>query len=133
MREDLKRARNKSGIIWIVIMKHVYIETFGCQMNKADTEHMLGLLDEIDYKYTEKIDDADLVLFNTCTIRETANHRFYSQLGIIGKMKRKGGVSPPLIAVGGCVAQDKRDWLRSNFPYVDIVLVQTMFTNSLSL
>ena len=57
-------------------------------MNKADSEHMLGLLDEIDYKLTENIDNADLVLFNTCTIREAANHRFYSQLGIVGKKKR---------------------------------------------
>lgn len=103
-------------------MKHVYIETFGCQMNKADSEHMLGLLDEIDYKLTEDPNDANLVIFNTCTIREAANHRFYSQLGIAGKRKRKGEVtSPLLIAVGGCVAQDKKNWLMKNFPYVDII------------
>ena len=101
-------------------MKHVYIETFGCQMNKADTEHMLGLLDEIDYKPIEKMDEADLVLFNTCTIRETANHRFYSQLGKTGKLKRKK--RNVLVGVAGCVAQDKRNWLQTNFPYVDIVL-----------
>ena len=69
-------------------MKHVYIETFGCQMNKADSEHMLGLLDEINYKLTENIDNANLVLFNTCTIREFANHKFYSQLGIAGTKKK---------------------------------------------
>lgn len=103
-------------------MKHVYIETFGCQMNKADTENMLGLLGEIDYKNTENIDEANLILFNTCTIREAANHRFYSQLGIVGKMKKcKGVVSAPIIAVGGCVAQDKKNWLVKNFPYVDII------------
>lgn len=103
-------------------MKRVFIETFGCQMNKADSEHMLGLLDEIDYKYTENINEANLILFNTCTIREAANHRFYSQLGIIGKMKkRRGVVSAPIIAVGGCVAQDKKNWLVHNFPYVDII------------
>ncbi len=88
-------------------------------MNKADSEHMLGLLDEIDYKLTENINEASLVLFNTCTIRETANHKFYSQLGIAGKLKKeKGNI---LIGVAGCVAQDKRNWLQSNFPYVDIV------------
>lgn len=88
-------------------------------MNKADSEHMLGLLDEIDYKLTENIDKADLVIFNTCTIREAANHRFYSQLGIAGKKKKQ---KPDLlIGVAGCVAQDKRKWLQSNFPYVDIV------------
>ena len=100
-------------------MKKVYIETFGCQMNKADTEHMLGLLDEIDYKLTESIEDANLALFNTCTIRETANHKFYSQLGIAGKKKKHN--PKLLIGVGGCVAQDKRKWLQTNFPYVDIV------------
>ena len=94
-------------------------------MNKADSEHMLGLLDEIDYKLTENIDNANLVLFNTCTIREAANHRFYSQLGIAGKIKKekyRDGVTPSLlIGVAGCVAQDKKKWLQSNFPYVDIV------------
>ncbi|MBI3591199.1 MAG: tRNA (N6-isopentenyl adenosine(37)-C2)-methylthiotransferase MiaB [Candidatus Melainabacteria bacterium] len=107
-------------------MKHVYIETFGCQMNKADSEHMLGLLDEINYRFTEDIDKADLVLFNTCTIRESANHKFYSQLGCAGSKKKqrsKDGVTPPLlIGVSGCVAQDKKNWLQNNFPYVDIVL-----------
>ncbi len=88
-------------------------------MNKADSEHMLGLLDEINYKLTENIDNADLVLFNTCTIREAANHRFYSQLGIAGKRKKQN--PDLLIGVAGCVAQDKKKWLQTNFPYVDIV------------
>ena len=88
-------------------------------MNKADSEHMLGLLNEIDYKLTENIDKADLVIFNTCTIREAANHRFYSQLGIAGKKKKQN--PDLLIGVAGCLAQDKRKWLQSNFPYVDIV------------
>ena len=101
-------------------MKKVYIETFGCQMNKADSEHMLGLLDTIDYKLTENIDSANLVLFNTCTIREAANHRFYSQLGIAGKKKRQK--KDLLIGISGCVAQDKRNWLQANFPYVDLII-----------
>ena len=88
-------------------------------MNKADTENMLGLLGEIGYKHTEDINEATLVLFNTCTIRETANHRFYSQLGIIGKMKRQR--NNLLIGVSGCVSQDKKDWLQKTFPYIDIV------------
>jgi tRNA-2-methylthio-N6-dimethylallyladenosine synthase len=100
-------------------MKHVYIETFGCQMNKADSEHMLGLLDEIGYKPTPNYDEADLLLFNTCTIREAANDRFYGHLGIAANKKQ----SKPnlLIGVGGCVAQDKKENLQSRFPYVDIV------------
>ena len=104
-------------------MKHVYIETFGCQMNKADSEHMLGLLDEMDYKFTEDINKADLALFNTCTIRESANHKFYSQLGIAGKRKKQMACQgkPLLIGISGCVAQDKKTWLQANFPYIDIV------------
>ena len=70
-------------------MKLVYIETLGCQMNKADTENMLGLLDEINYKQTTNMDEADLLLFNTCTIREAANERFYGHLGIAANKKKK--------------------------------------------
>ena len=100
-------------------MKHVYIETFGCQVNKADSENMLGLLDEIDYKRTEKVENADLVLFNTCTIREAANERFYSYLGRIGQRKEHG--NHIIIGVGGCIAQDKKDSIQKRFPFVDFV------------
>ncbi|MBI2996772.1 MAG: tRNA (N6-isopentenyl adenosine(37)-C2)-methylthiotransferase MiaB [Candidatus Melainabacteria bacterium] len=100
-------------------MKRVYLETFGCQMNKADSEHMIGLLDEINYKLTEDIDSADLVLFNTCTVREAANKKLYGHLGIVaGKKKHKPNL---LVGIGGCVAQDKKEWLQSKFPFVDIV------------
>lgn len=104
-------------------MRRVYIQTFGCQMNKTDTEHMLGLLDEIDYKLTEDIDEADLLIFNTCTIREAANERFYGHLGIAAnnKKNRRGKVTLPLIGVGGCVAQDKGKWILKTFPFVDFV------------
>ena len=98
-------------------MKHVYIETFGCQMNKADSENMLGLLDEIDYKRTEKVENADLVLFNTCTIREAANERFYSYIGRIGQRKEHG--NHIIIGVAGCIAQDKKDSIQKRFPFVD--------------
>lgn len=88
-------------------------------MNKADSEHMLGLLDEIGYKLTEDMDKADLFLYNTCTIREAANSKFYSQLGKAGVQKK---FKPNLlIGVGGCVAQDKENWLQKRYPYVDIV------------
>jgi len=88
-------------------------------MNKADSEHMLGLLDEINYRQTDEVDEADLILFNTCTIREAANSKFYSQLGKAGVRKK---LKPNLlIGVGGCVAQNKEDLLQQQFPYVDIV------------
>ncbi|HMP54903.1 MAG TPA: MiaB/RimO family radical SAM methylthiotransferase, partial [Candidatus Melainabacteria bacterium] len=99
--------------------KNVYVETFGCQMNKSDSEHMLGLLSEIGYSQTGDLKDADLMILNTCAIREGAEDKVYSYLGAWRKVKelREGA----LIAVGGCVAQDAGKNLIKRAPYVDIV------------
>ncbi|MBX9722724.1 MAG: tRNA (N6-isopentenyl adenosine(37)-C2)-methylthiotransferase MiaB [Candidatus Obscuribacterales bacterium] len=81
----------------------VYIETFGCQMNKADSENMLGLLSEIGYSQIDDINNADLMVLNTCAIREGAEDKLFSYLGRWTRIKEQ---SPgKLIAVGGCVAQ----------------------------
>src|SRR5471030_1539968 len=100
--------------------KSVYIETFGCQMNKSDSEHMLGLLDEIGYRQTGDLKDADLMILNTCAIRENAEDKVYSYLGAWRKIKvaRGGGT---MIAVGGCVAQDAGEAMLKRAPYVDVV------------
>lgn len=99
--------------------KSVYIETFGCQMNKSDTEHMLGLLDEIGYKETSFEKEADLLILNTCAIRQQATDKVFSYLGHFKKLKE---VKPDtLIAVGGCVAQDSGANLIKRAPYVDLV------------
>src|ERR1700722_1002352 len=91
--------------------KTVYIETFGCQMNKADSENMLGLLDEIGYKQTSDITSADLMVLNTCAIREGAEDKVFSYLGYWRRLKKKRPGA--LIAVGGCVAQDAgQDFLK---------------------
>jgi tRNA-2-methylthio-N6-dimethylallyladenosine synthase len=97
--------------------KRVYVETFGCQMNKSDSEHMLGLLDEIGYEPTDEIKLANLMILNTCAIREGAEDKVYSYLGAWRKVKDKNPGS--LIAVGGCVAQDAGEALRERAPYVD--------------
>lgn len=99
--------------------KSVYIETFGCQMNKADSENMLGLLEEIGYKKTDELKDADLKILNTCAIREGAEDKVYSYLGFWRKLKEQRPGS--LIAVGGCVAQDAGADLIKRSPGVDIV------------
>jgi len=97
----------------------VYIETFGCQMNKADSENMLGLLEEIGYQQTNNIRVADLMILNTCAIREGAEDKVFSYLGAWRKHKdRHPGA---LIAVGGCVAQDQGQALLKRAPGVDIV------------
>lgn len=99
--------------------KTVYVETFGCQMNKSDSEHMLGLLDEIGYEQTDNLRGADLMILNTCAIREGAEDKVYSYLGAWRGYKdaRPGS----LIAVGGCVAQDAGEVMRKRAPYVDLV------------
>lgn len=99
--------------------RQVFVETFGCQMNKADSENMLGLLSEIGYEQTLDKKDADLFILNTCAIREGAEDKVFSYLGAWGKQKRK---RPDLmIAVGGCVAQEKGESILKRMPYVDVV------------
>jgi tRNA-2-methylthio-N6-dimethylallyladenosine synthase len=99
--------------------KRVYIETLGCQMNKSDSEHMLGLLDEIGYKQTDDQKSADLMILNTCAIRAGAEDKMFSYLGHWRTVKqRRPGA---LIAVGGCVAQDQGEKLIKRSPGVDIV------------
>lgn len=100
--------------------KFVYIYTFGCQMNVHDSEKMLGILAQDGYTVTAAPEKADLIIFNTCAIREKAEHKFYSQLGRIKHLKK----SNPLlkIAVAGCVAQESRQKVMKRAPYVDYVL-----------
>jgi tRNA-2-methylthio-N6-dimethylallyladenosine synthase len=83
--------------------KNLYIQTFGCQMNVHDSEQMAALLSNIGYKLTDNMKMADLILLNTCSIREKAAQKVYSQLGRLVKLKEQ---NPKLIiGVGGCLAQ----------------------------
>ena len=101
-------------------MKKVYIETMGCQMNKSDTERMLGILSHFDYEETKEPQDADLVMVNTCSIRQLSEDKAFSQLGVWGKWKQD---RPDLkIGICGCVAQQKGRKVFSRAPYVDFVL-----------
>src|SRR4030065_1044325 len=100
--------------------KNVYIYTFGCQMNIHDSEKMLGLLSENGYSSTENPEDADLIIFNTCAIREKAEHKFYSQLGRAKLLKEKN--KDLKIAVAGCVAQDAKKRISQKAPFVDYIL-----------
>ncbi|MDX1919242.1 MAG: tRNA (N6-isopentenyl adenosine(37)-C2)-methylthiotransferase MiaB [Candidatus Caenarcaniphilales bacterium] len=100
-------------------MPNCYVETLGCQMNKADSERMLGLLSELDYKSTDNPDAADLLILNTCTIREGAADRAYSNLGRWNKLKeQKPGL---MIALAGCLAQEKGEQIQKRMPYIDVV------------
>ncbi|MGB5993904.1 MAG: tRNA (N6-isopentenyl adenosine(37)-C2)-methylthiotransferase MiaB [Candidatus Deferrimicrobiaceae bacterium] len=99
--------------------RRVYIETFGCQMNAVDSARMLTLLGTADYRPAESLSDADLVLLNTCSIREKADQKIYSALGRLRRWKRER--EGRLVAVGGCLAQQEGTGLRKRASHIDIV------------
>jgi len=99
--------------------RSVYIKTFGCQMNVVDSARMLSLLSGAEYDAAASLEEADLVLLNTCSIREKADQKIYSELGTLRrwKQRRRGRV----VAVGGCLAQQAGQTLRERAPHVDVV------------
>lgn len=101
-------------------MKKVYIDTMGCQMNKSDTERMLGMLSCMDYTETTDPKDADLLMINTCSIRQLSEDKAFSMLGTWGKWKNEG--KKIKIGICGCVAQQKAEKVFRRAPYVDFVL-----------
>ncbi len=99
-------------------MKKFHVTTFGCQMNEHDSERMKGMLTSLGYSESEERDEADLILFNTCSIRENADNRFISHLG---EAKRLKGENPErIVGVGGCWAQSVKDEVFRRFPFVDV-------------
>lgn len=105
--------------------KKVYIETLGCQMNKSDAERMYGMLEYCGYYQTENPKEADMLIINTCSIRQLSEDKAYSQIGVWGKMrgKYKGKYNPyPKIVFAGCVAQQHGKEILKRAPYVDLVL-----------
>jgi tRNA-2-methylthio-N6-dimethylallyladenosine synthase len=95
-----------------------HVTTFGCQMNEHDSERMKGMLESIGYEQVETRDAADLILFNTCSIRESADSRF---IGNLGEAKRLKTENPDrVVGVGGCWAQSVKDEVFERFPFVDV-------------
>ena len=86
------------------------IETFGCQMNQHDSERMAGLLEQAGYDRTDDDRDADVIVINTCSVREKAEEKLYTRLGEIRMMGDETG-SRPIVAVAGCVAQQEGERL----------------------
>ena len=95
-----------------------HLTTFGCQMNEHDSERMRGLLESLGYQQSETRDDADLIVFNTCTIRASADDRFFANLGDARRIKRER--PDAIVAVGGCWAQSQKEQVFEQFPFVDI-------------
>ena len=100
-------------------LKKVFVQTWGCQMNVADTERMLALLGQLNYRKTEEVEEADLILLNTCHIREKARHKVVSRLGELKYLKEKD--SSRIIAIAGCVAQAESKQLMKEVPFVDLI------------
>ncbi|MFO0040132.1 MAG: tRNA (N6-isopentenyl adenosine(37)-C2)-methylthiotransferase MiaB, partial [Synechococcaceae cyanobacterium] len=97
-----------------------WITTFGCQMNKADSERMAGILEAMGYQAASGEQQADLVLYNTCTIRDNAEQKVYSYLGRQAQRKR---ANPHLtLVVAGCVAQQEGEALLRRVPQLDLVM-----------
>jgi tRNA-2-methylthio-N6-dimethylallyladenosine synthase len=95
-----------------------HVTTFGCQMNEHDSERMRGMLDALGYQEAGTREDADLILFNTCSIRETADSRLVAHLGEAKRLKREN--PERIVGVGGCWAQSLKDEVFERFPFVDV-------------
>ena len=98
-----------------------YIKTFGCQMNVHESEKLAGMLESLTYEKTETIDNADVIVFNTCCIRDGVEQKIMGNIGAIEKLKKK---NPNIIvAICGCMSQadGRSDLIRKKFPFVDII------------
>lgn len=101
--------------------KHYHIVTYGCQMNVHESEKIAGILRGMGYEETPTVESADIIVFNTCCIRENAENHAFGNIGALKKMKKQ---NPDLIiAVGGCMTQEKgkTEILRKKFPFIDIM------------
>ncbi len=97
-----------------------YILTMGCQLNENDSEKICGMIENMGYSKTEDLKNADLILFNTCCVRENAEDKLFGKLGEAKKVKEKRGT---IIAIGGCMMQEKhiQDKLKKSYPFFDII------------
>ena len=101
-------------------MKSYYIYTYGCQMNTADSERLSHQLESVGYIPTENVETADLILLNTCAVRENAETKVYGRIGELKRLKRNN--KNLIIAVTGCMAQKNQAEMFKRAPHIDIVL-----------
>ena len=113
LKPDRTRSRGT-----LAAVKRYHVTTFGCQMNEHDSERMKGMLESLGYAEAPARDQADLILFNTCSIREKADSRFVAHLGEAKRLKsERPGV---VVGVGGCWAQSVKEEVFARFPFVDV-------------
>ncbi len=117
--ERLGKRLQSAGVATLRgLMKAYHVTTFGCQMNEHDSERMKGMLESLGYREAVEQADADLILFNTCSIREKADDRFIAHLNNAKMHKRRR--EDVVIGVGGCWAQSVKDDVFEQFPFVDV-------------
>lgn len=111
--EKVRNKINGKNLKYIIL-------TFGCQLNENDSEKISGMIEEMGFSKTESFEETDLVIFNTCCVRENAEERLFGKLGEIKKMKEKKKL---IVAIGGCMMQEKAmlDKIKQSYKYVDIV------------
>ncbi len=97
-----------------------FILTMGCQLNENDSEKICGMLEKMLFQKTEKYEEADIVLFNTCCVRENAEDKLFGKLGEIKKIKEQRGT---IVAVGGCMMQEQHivEKIKKSYPFCDII------------
>lgn len=100
--------------------KFYFTYTYGCQMNENDTERINGQLEDLGYKPAEKMEDADIVILNTCAVRQNAEEKVYGKIGEIKKMKDKN--PHLLLGIAGCMAQENKGKLIERMPIIDFVI-----------
>ena len=100
--------------------KKYFTLTCGCQMNESDTERINGQLEELGYQPAKKMDDADIIIMNTCSIRQNAEEKVYGKIGEIKKLKEKN--PRLLLGIAGCMAQENKGKLIERMPIIDFVI-----------
>ena len=110
--QKVKELNNKK-------MKYMIL-TMGCQLNENDSEKLCGMLEKMGYERTENQQEADIALFNTCCVRENAEDKLFGKLGELKRLKEEKGI---IIAIGGCMMQEKHitDKIKESYPFVDII------------
>ncbi|MEG1646626.1 MAG: tRNA (N6-isopentenyl adenosine(37)-C2)-methylthiotransferase MiaB, partial [Clostridia bacterium] len=106
-------------------MQYYKIVTYGCQMNIHESEKMSGILESLGYTEAENVETADIIVFNTCCIRDTAESRALGNIGALKKLKK---LNPnKIICVSGCMTQqkDRAEDIKKRYPFIDIILGTT--------
>lgn len=116
--------------------RKVWMKTYGCQMNYHDSERIMSHLSSLNFTKTENQSDADLVIFNTCAIRDLANQKFYSHLGETKKLKNQAEINPEtglkkdvIVAAGGCIAQTEGKELINKYKQLDFAFGTDVIDN----